>query len=71
MSTNSTYSQVIRLPEVIKRSGLSRSLIYEKISPKSRWYDEGFPKPFKLSVMANGWDADQLERWIQSRIKRN
>ncbi len=51
-----------RLPEVMNRTGLSRSSIYDKIAKSE------FPTRINLGLRAVGWIADEVEAWIQSRI---
>ena len=51
-----------RLPEVMNRTGLSRSSVYAKISTHE------FPPSIKLGPRAVGWIADEVDGWIQSRI---
>ena len=51
-----------RLPEVLKRTGLSRSSIYLKINDKT------FPSPIKLSKRAIGWPEEVITEWIEQRI---
>ena len=53
---------VWRLPEVMARTGLSRSTIYEQIS------NGEFPQRISLGPRAVGWLADEVEGWIQGRI---
>jgi len=57
-----TDKTIWRLPEVMARTGLSRSAIYAKIGK-----DE-FPPRISLGPRAVGWLADEVEAWIQSRI---
>ena len=51
-----------RLPEVVKRTGLSRSSIYLKMQ------DGTFPPSIKLSKRAIGWPAHIISEWIEQRI---
>lgn len=63
--------KLIRLPDVIALTGLSRSTIYAKINEKSPYYDKDFPKPKKLSKSKNGaiaWLLSEIERWLLTRI---
>jgi prophage regulatory protein len=55
---------LIRLPDVIKITGISRSLIYAKLNPKSKSYDTRFPTPVKISKRAIAWRRRQIEIWI-------
>lgn len=58
----------IRLKEVITRTGLSRSAIYDKLDPKSRRYDPSFPKQYPLGTNAVAWVEAEITRWVESRI---
>ena len=53
--------RILRLPEVLARTGLSRSTIYVRV-------DQGlFPKPVSLGARAVGW-IESVDEWIQERI---
>ena len=52
----------LRLPEVIARTGLSRSTIYVRL-------DQGrFPRPVSLGGRAVGWIESEVDEWIRERI---
>ncbi len=51
--------RIIRLPEVISKTGLSRSSIYEM---------DGFPKRVKLGRNMSGWLEKEIDAWIEERI---
>ena len=52
----------LRLPEVMARTGLSRSTIHV-------WAAEGrFPKPVPLGERSVGWIESELEEWLRDRI---
>tara|TARA_R100001377_G_scaffold80670_1_gene59718 strand:- start:415 stop:657 length:243 start_codon:yes stop_codon:yes gene_type:complete len=53
---------ILRLPEVKKRSALSRSSIYLRISQKS------FPRPISLGGRAVGWPEMEIETLNAARI---
>jgi prophage regulatory protein len=54
---------ILRLPAVKARTGLSRSSIYLRIS-------EGyFPKPISLGARAVGWLESDIEDWLNQRIE--
>jgi prophage regulatory protein len=61
-------NQIIRIKEVIAMTGISRSVIYEKLNPQSKCYDSTFPKPIKLSVNCVGWSAFEVNQWIEGRL---
>ena len=52
----------LRLPEVMKRTGLSRSTIYVRLA-------EGrFPRPVALGGRAVGWIEAEIAEWVAERI---
>jgi len=53
----------LRLKQVKAQVGYSGSSIYEKIKAGE------FPKPYPLGARAVGWLSDDVEAWIDSRIK--
>ncbi len=56
---------ILRLPNVIQRVGLSRSNIYLKISKGL------FPQPIPLGDRAVGWVESEIEAWIERQIKQS
>lgn len=61
-------NQIIRIKQVIAVTGISRSVIYEKLNPQSKCYDSTFPKPIKLSVNCVGWSAFEVNQSIEERL---
>ena len=57
--------RIVRLPEVIRQTGLSRSSIYLKMG------DGSFPTPIKLSKRAIGWPNKRISDWIENRIAKS
>lgn len=60
----------LRLLEVQRRTGLSRSTIYNLINPKSKYYDLTFPKRINLTGVkggAIGFLESDIEVWISKR----
>lgn len=56
-----TSTRIIRLPEVIGATQLSRSTIYRLLGSGA------FPRPMKLSERAIGWRWDEVEAWLSTR----
>lgn len=56
---------VIRLPEVKKRTGLSRSTIYLRMA------NNEFPHPISLGGRAVGWLEEDINEWIVTRIEES
>lgn len=56
--------QILRLPEVIARTGLSRTTIYRLCR------EDRFPRPVPLGgARAVGWPDDEVAAWIEERIR--
>ena len=53
--------EFLRMPSVIRRTGLGRSTIYRLIA------EQKFPSPVKLAGRAVGWRRSDLDRWIEAR----
>ncbi len=53
---------VLRLPDVISQTGLSRSAIYARIA------DGLFPKQINLGGRAVGWLSSDVQVWIKQRL---
>ena len=49
------FKTILRLPEVMARTGLSRSTIYSKMDKRE------FPQSISLGLRAVGWDADEID----------
>ncbi len=56
---------ILRRAEVQRRTGLSRSTIYLRISRGE------FPPPISLGVRAVGWPSDRIDAWIADRIAQS
>ena len=65
MSNPHVVVQVLRISDVIAITGLCRSSIYNKLNPKSPYYDQDFPKSFKLGLRTTGWLKADIENWIE------
>lgn len=54
---------ILRLPGVKKKTGLSRSTIYDKVQKKQ------FPEPVKIGERAVGWIEAEVDGWVNDRIE--
>lgn len=54
--------RVIRLPEVIKKTGLGRTTLY-RMSTSGE-----FPESISLGGKAMGWIEAEVDRWIEARM---
>ena len=69
----SPHKRLIRLPEVLSRTGYGRTSIFRKME------DGSFPKSIKLGgppldpsafdSRAVAWIEDDVDQWIESRIE--
>lgn len=51
---------ILRLPEVLRRTGLAKTTIYRKAGEGS------FPLPRKLSGRAVGWTEGEITSWMRN-----
>jgi prophage regulatory protein len=61
MSANPNPKTILRVDEVLRRTGLKRTMLYDLIGKGS------FPAQFSLGARAVGWYEDKVEEWIRSR----
>jgi len=64
MSETLQKEHFLRLTEVMKRTGLSRSAIYLNIS------EGNFPQSVNLSARSVAWLESEIDAWMQARIKQ-
>jgi prophage regulatory protein len=58
-------TKILRLPQVIEYTGLSRSSILEMAKTGSL----NFPKPIKIGKRAIGWRSHDIEVWLSDRLE--
>lgn len=56
--------RILRLPEVMNRTALSRSTIYQYMT------DGEFPESVELGSRAVGWVEDEINGWLQTKIEQ-
>ena len=54
-----------RLPKVKSKTGLCRSGIYDLVAKGK------FPRPISLGARAVAWIDDEVDAWIEDRIKQS
>ncbi|MGO2341413.1 helix-turn-helix transcriptional regulator [Vibrio litoralis] len=54
--------RLIRLKEVLNRTGLSKSTLYQLMK------DGAFPRSISIGNRAVSWNILEVEQWINSRI---
>ena len=57
-------NQMLRAPDVMARTGLSRVTIWRRVRAGT------FPAPVELGVNSVGWPASEITAWIESRERR-
>ena len=55
-------ARILKLPEVIQRTALSKASIYAFIQAGQ------FPKQIKLSIRSVGWLESDVDSWLDARI---
>ncbi len=54
---------LIRVREVMERTGLSRTVLYRKVKHKD------FPPPVRLTARCVGWLESEIDEWVNQRIR--
>ncbi len=54
--------KIIRIKEVVKKTSVSKSTIYEMIKRKD------FPAQIKLNSVSSGWILSEIDSWIAQKI---
>jgi prophage regulatory protein len=62
-NTMSTSKTIIRLPQVINKTGLSRSTIYKLLNSSD------FPQKIQLSPRSMGFLESEVDDWIASKAE--
>ena len=59
--------RILRIPEVVKITGLSRTTIWRRVKSGD------FPAPVRLGSLATrsvGWRESQIKQWLDSSVPR-
>ncbi|MDU4393474.1 MAG: AlpA family phage regulatory protein [Acinetobacter ursingii] len=64
-----TMHQIIGLKQVVSFTGIGKATIYNMMNPKSKYYDETFPKQVKLTTGRVGWLAFEIHQWIEGKMR--
>lgn len=57
--------RIVRLKALLSLLSLSRSTVYNRINPKSKYYESMFPKPVRLGSKAVGWILEDVYAYIE------
>lgn len=58
-------SQILRMPDLKRYTGLSKPTIYRLIGVGT------FPSPIKLAARAVGWRKREVDQWLAAREPSN
>ncbi|HDL6958785.1 TPA: AlpA family phage regulatory protein [Yersinia enterocolitica] len=64
---NTSNVRILRLSDVMNKTGIARSTIYDWLNPKSPRYDATFPKRRRLGKQSIGWLEAELDEWLLLR----
>lgn len=64
-------ARFLRIKSVIKKMGLSRSSIYNKLNKDSKYYDPEFPKQIKVGGGIVVWIEHEIDHWMAAQIKKS
>ena len=68
-----TIPRLIRLPEVLSRTGYGRTSIYRKMAegtfPKCLKLSGPSKDPSKFDSRAIAWIEEEVEKWVEDRIE--
>ncbi|HFI5640959.1 TPA: helix-turn-helix transcriptional regulator [Raoultella planticola] len=59
--------KILRIREVVNKTGIARSTIYDWINQKSPRHDPTFPKQRRLGMQSVGWLESELDAWLLER----
>jgi prophage regulatory protein len=54
-----TSERILRIKEVLVRTGLTRSTLYRKMS------DGAFPRQLRIAARCAGWRQTDVEAWLR------
>lgn len=73
MSTiTSPFKKVLRVKHMKDKLAMSVASLYNKMNPRSKYYDPTFPRPLRLSAApgpggAIGWLESEVDAWLEIR----
>ncbi len=67
---NRTIVFMLTLLQVMQRTGLSRSTIYNKLNPRSPYHDSSFPRSVRLgsSGVAIRFVEEEVNSWLEQCV---
>lgn len=65
-------TNLLRLLEVMRITGLSRSTIYSKMNPNSKYHDPSFPQRAPIGTKSIRFSSLEVYAWVNAQLnKRN
>ena len=61
-----TNDRIIRLPVVMKMTGLKKSSIYNMVKDKN----SNFPPIIKIGIRSSGWSYLAVQKWVDDKINQ-
>ncbi|MGE1069263.1 helix-turn-helix transcriptional regulator [Pantoea agglomerans] len=56
--------KILRLTQLMRKIGVSRSTIYDWLNPNSPRYDANFPKQLRMGRQSVGWLESEIDEWL-------
>lgn len=56
----------LSLHDVLQITPLSRTGVYDRLNPKSKYYDATFPRPVKFGERKNRWVKEEVQEWLEA-----
>lgn len=71
-ATASPIKKVLRVRHMKDKLAMSVASLYNKMNPRSKYYDATFPRSIRLSASpgpggAVGWLESEVDAWLESR----
>lgn len=66
-------NRFIKAPRVREKLSISRASLYDRLNPKSPYFDPTFPKQIRLSSSPRGsvaWLEAEIEEWMAGRLSQ-
>lgn len=65
--TSKALYKILRIKRLKEKVDLSGASIYNKLNPRSKYYDPTFPKPIRLGLASVGWIESEVDSWLEAR----
>ena len=60
--------KVLKIKDVMERTGLSKSTLYNFGNEKSKYFDSAFPKRRQITEHSVGYIESEIDEWIKTRL---